>query len=50
MKKEPTFRYFVRDKDNNPVNVEDLPEEKRKELGIRAYQTLVKALGYEPKK
>lgn len=50
MKKEPTFRYFVYDKDHNPVNVDTLSPEKRKELGIQAYQRLVKELGYVPVK
>lgn len=49
-KKEPTFRFFIKDKDGNSVNIDTLPEEERKEVGIWAYQNLVKGLGYEPVK
>ncbi len=49
-KKEPTFRYFVKDKDGNPVNIDTLTEQERYEVGVWAYQTLLKGLGYQPVK
>lgn len=48
MKKEATFRYFVKDKEGNYINVDTLPEEKRKELGREAYRRLVEGLGFVP--
>lgn len=49
-KKEPTFRFFIKDKEGNPVNIDTLTEEERKEVGVWAYQNLLKGLGYEPVK
>lgn len=49
-KKKPTYRFFIKDKDGNPVNIDTLTEEERKEVGVWAYQTLLKGLGYEPVK
>lgn len=49
-KKEPTFHFFIKDKEGNPVDIDTLPEEERKEVGIWAYQTLLKGLGYAPVK
>ena len=47
-KKKPTYRFFVQDKEGNPVNIDTLTEKERKEIGVWAYQTLLKGLGYEP--
>lgn len=49
-KKEPTFRFFIKDKEGNPINIDTLTKEERKEVGVWAYQTLLKGLGYEPVK
>ena len=49
-KKKPTYRFFIKDKDGNPVNIDTLTEEERKEVGVWAYQTFLKGLGYEPVK
>lgn len=48
MKKEPTFRFFIKDKEGNPVNIDTLTEKERKEVGVWAYQNLLKGLGYKP--
>lgn len=48
MKKKPTYNFFIKDKEGNPVNINTLPEEEQREIGIWAYQTLLKGLGYEP--
>lgn len=48
MAKKPTYRFFVQDKEGNPVNIDTLSEEERKEVGVWAYKTLLKGLGYEP--
>lgn len=47
-KKEPTFRFFVKDKEGNPVNIDTLSEEERKEVGRWAYRKLLEGLGYAP--
>ncbi|MGN0141527.1 MAG: hypothetical protein ACI4AD_04815 [Roseburia sp.] len=47
-KKQPTFNFFIKDKAGNPVNIKTLSEEDQREVGVWAYQTLVKGLGYEP--
>ena len=47
--KKPTFRFFVH-KDGQKVNIENLSPEEREQVGIWAYQTMVKALGYRPVK
>lgn len=46
--KKATYRFFVQDKEGNPVNIDTLTEKERKEIGVWAYQTMLKALGYEP--
>ena len=46
--KKPTFRYFVKDEEGNPVNIDTLTEEERIEIGKWAYRNLLKGLGYEP--
>lgn len=48
--KEATYRFFIKDQEGNPVNIDTLTEEERKEVGIWAYQKMVRALGYEPVK
>lgn len=40
-----TYRFLIQ-KVGKQVNVDDLTREEREELGIWAYQTIVKALGY----
>ncbi len=45
--KKPTFRFFVH-KDGEQVNIDTLTPEERERVGIWAYQTLVKSLGYAP--
>lgn len=49
-KKEATYRFFIRDKEGNPVNIDTLTEEERREVGVWAYRKLVEGLGYEPVK
>ncbi len=49
-KKKPTYNFFVQDRDGNAININTLSEEERKEVGVWAYQTLLKGLGYEPVK
>lgn len=49
-KKEPTFRFFIKDKEGNPVNIDTLTEQERHEVGVWAYQNLLKGLGYRPVK
>lgn len=46
--KQPTYKYFVKDKDGNSIDVDTLTEEERKDIGVRMYQTMLKAMGYEP--
>ncbi|MBD5556400.1 MAG: hypothetical protein HDQ95_13950 [Roseburia sp.] len=48
--KQPTFRYFIKDKDGNSVNIDTLSEEERREVGVWAYRKLLEGLGYEPAK
>lgn len=47
-KKQPTYRFFIQDEEGNSVNIDTLTEEERKEVGVWAYQNLLKGLGYEP--
>ena len=47
-RKEPTYRFFIKDKEGNPVNIDTLTEEERHEVGVWAYQTLLRGLGYVP--
>lgn len=47
-KKQPTFRFFIKDEAGNPLDIDMLSEEEQKEVGVWAYQNLVKGLGYEP--
>lgn len=49
-KKKPTYNFFIQDRDGNSININTLSEEERKEVGVWAYQTLLKGLGYEPVK
>ena len=39
---------FVLQKDGKQVNLKDLSQEEQHQVGIWAYQTLVKNLGYAP--
>ena len=48
MAKKITYKFFIKDKEGNPVNLDTLTEEERKEVGVWAYQTLVRGLGYAP--
>ena len=48
MKKKMKYRYFIKDKEGNPINVDTLSEEERKEIGRWAYRELLKGLGYAP--
>ena len=45
--KKPTYN-FVLQKNGEKVNLKDLPKEEQEQVGIWAYQTLVKNLGYAP--
>lgn len=47
-KKETTYRFFIHDKEGNLVNIDTLTPEERKEVGIWAYQTMLRELGYVP--
>lgn len=47
--KKPTFNYYLR-KNGKMVNLKDLSKEEQDQVGIWAYQTMVKALGYRPVK
>lgn len=47
-KKEPTFRFFIKDKEGNPVNIDTLTPEEREEVGRWAYRNLLEGLGYAP--
>lgn len=49
-KKEFTYNFYIKDKEGNSININTLSEDERKEVGIWAYQTLLKGLGYEPVK
>lgn len=49
-KKEPKFNFFVTNKRGESVNIDTLTEDERKEVGVWAYQTFLKGLGYEPVK
>ncbi len=46
-KKKAIYRYFVQDKEGNPVNIDTLTEEERKKIGEWAYRKLLEGLGYE---
>ena len=48
MAKKITYKFFIKDKEGNPVNIDTLTEEERREVGVWAYQTLVRGLGYAP--
>lgn len=45
--KQPTFNFTLK-KNGEKVNLKDLSEEEQYKVGIWAYQTLVKNLGYAP--
>ncbi|MGN1156049.1 MAG: hypothetical protein ACI4TK_07720 [Agathobacter sp.] len=47
--KKPTFNFFLR-KNGELVNLRDLSEEEQHQVGVWAYQTMVKSLGYTPVK
>lgn len=44
--KKATYRYFINDKEGNPVNIDTLTLEERKEVGQWAYRTMLETLGY----
>lgn len=44
--KKATYRYFINDKEGNPVNIDTLTLAERKEVGQWAYKTMLEALGY----
>lgn len=46
--KQPTFRFFIQDKEGNAVNIDTLSEKEREEVGLWAYRTMLKNLGYAP--
>lgn len=46
--KEPTFRYFIQDKQGNAVNIDTLSEQECEEVGLWAYRTMLKQMGYVP--
>lgn len=45
---KPTFRYFIQDKQGKAVNMDTLSEQERKEVGLWAYRTILKQMGYVP--
>lgn len=45
--KKPKYRFFIH-KEGKEVELNDLTEEERQRVGIWAYQTLVRGLGYAP--
>ena len=45
--KQPKFNFFVF-KNGEKVNLKELSEEEQYKVGVMAYQTLVKNLGYTP--
>ena len=45
--KKPTYNFVLR-KNGIEVNLKDLSQEEQHQVGIWAYQTLVKNLGYAP--
>lgn len=47
--KQPTFNFYLQ-KNGERVNLRDLPEEEQHQVGVWAYQTLIKNLGYAPVK
>lgn len=47
--KQPSFTFMLH-KNGEKVNLKDLPQEEQHQVGIWAYQTLVKNLGYVPVK
>ena len=46
--KKATYRYFIKDKEGNRINIDTLSEEERREVGVWAYQTMLRAMGYVP--
>lgn len=48
MKKEPKFQFYVKDQAGNPIDIDTLTPEERREIGIWAYRTILKELGYAP--
>ena len=46
--KKATYRYFIRDKEGNRIDIDTLSEEERREVGVWAYQTMLRAMGYVP--
>ena len=47
--KKPTYN-FVLQKNGEKVNLRDLSREEQEKVGVWAYQTLIKGLGYAPVK
>lgn len=45
--KKAKYRFFVH-KEGKEVELSELTEEERKKVGVWAYQTLVRGLGYVP--
>lgn len=48
-KKQPTYNFYLH-KNGERVNLKDLSEEEQHQVGVWAYQTIVRALGYAPVK
>lgn len=48
--KKHRYRFFVKDRKDNRINIDTLSEKDQEEIGIWAYQNLLKGLGYEPVK
>lgn len=47
--KKPTYNFLLQ-KNGEKVNLKDLPKEDQEKVGVWAYQTLIKGLGYMPVK
>lgn len=45
--KKPTFNFFLR-KNGELVNLKELSDEEQHQVGVWAYQTMIKSLGYTP--
>lgn len=45
--KKPTYNFFVF-KNGEKVNLKELSEEEQHQVGVMAYQRLVRSLGYVP--
>ena len=47
-KQKPTYRFFIKNQQGESINIDTLTEEERREVGVWAYQSMVRALGYRP--